>query len=596
MQDTLKEWKLYEAGIKYHESLMSDDKGYYEQIDVNIAFANGDQWRNVKADNISKPMIPIIQKAKQHIIANLTSSDISATIAPLEYNTNGNEEKEQSDIETTDITNAEIRNLLERLKFEFKVREGLSDAFDMGDMCLHSYWDKNAVEFKGADLEQYKGKIEAELVDGPNVLFGNANNPNPQVQPYIIIVGRDLATNLREEAKEYKEKNTSNIQKDIEYNYQAGDAGKIELEEEENGKALYIIYYTKDKKTGTIKASKCVRNAYIYKDIDTKLTRYPIAFMNYRKQKNQYHGRAGATGLISNQIAVNKLLAMVQYSVMKTAFPTLVYDADRIAAPTNEIGVGIGIKNLNPNENIGNVARYLEVGQVSNQVMETIRMITDYTKEMLGINDAAVGNVNPDNTSAMALAEKLSAVPLENVRSNLYELTEQFVDNLIDMISVKYGTRPVVITDKDTKVITMYDFNRLQGLNISKRIDVGAIGYASELSMMKELRDLLELGAINVVEYLERMPENRVPKVKELIENIKDRLALQSAEERQENESKWEQMLAFIETLPVEIQEELKKLPDSELEAAVQQLMEQAPQMEEQQASSNLNQAIGQIV
>ena len=45
------------------------------------------------------------------------------------------------------------------------------------------------------------GKICAEMVDGSNVMFGNANNNEVEKQPYIIIVGRDLAKNLQEEAK-----------------------------------------------------------------------------------------------------------------------------------------------------------------------------------------------------------------------------------------------------------------------------------------------------------------------------------------------------------------------------------------------------------
>ena len=59
-------------------------------------------------------------------------------------------------------------------------------------------------------------------------------------------------------------------------------------------------------------------------------------------------------------------------------------------------------------------------------------------------------------------------------------------------------------------------------------------------------------------------------------------------------------MLAFIETLPIETQNELRKLTDQELEATVDEMMKQAPnqqmQQQEVQANQNLNQAIGQIV
>jgi hypothetical protein len=322
--------------------------------------------------------------------------------------------------------------------------------------------------------------------------------------------------------------------------------------------------------------------------------------MNYKKQKNQYHGRAGATGLVPNQIAINKLLAMIIYSVMKTAFPTLFYNADRMSAPTNEIGKAVPLKNMQVGDNVNNVFAYSEVGQPAAIVMSVIQMIIDQTKDMLGINDAAVGNVNPDNTSAMALAEKLTSVPLENLRSNLYEFTEQVVDNILDMVGTKYGIRPVKVSKGEDTQIVMYDFSKIKNLNINKRIDVGAIGYASELSSLKELKDLLNMGAITVVDYLKRLPEYTIPQVKELVEEIEFRTGQLNAEQQKQKDSKYEQMLAFIETLPIETQNELRKLTDQELEATVDEMMKQAPnqqmQQQEVQANQNLNQAIGQIV
>ena len=588
----LKEWHLYEAGIDYNNAIINGDKSYYEQIDVNIAFANDDQWRNVQAEDISKPMIPIIQKAKQYSIANVCSTNISATISPEEFSSEETPEEMQKEIEAIDMANAEIRNIFDNIKYEYKVREGLADAFDMGDMCLHTYWDADVKPLKGKKYENVEGEIKAELVDGPNVMFGNANNSNPQIQPYIIVVGRDLVTNLQEEATKYKEKET--VIEDTDWEYQPGDNGKIEVEADKYGKALYIIVYKKDKKTGTIKATKLTRSAYIYKDIDTRLHRYPIAWMNWRKQKNQYHGRAGCTGLIPNQIAINKLLAMVIYSVMKTAFPTMVYNADKLSAPTNEIGKAIPLRNMMPNESVREVVGFLEVGEVSNQVTRVIEMIIEHTKDMMGINDAAVGNVRPDNTSAMALAEKLTSVPLENVRSNLYEFTEQFVDNILDMMGCKYGTRPVRISNNENSQYVPFNFDIMKDLNVSKRIDVGAIGYASELSSLKELRDLLEMGAITVVDYLERLPEHQIPERDELVKELRQRMGLMTAEEQMQKEQQWEQMLAFIEMLPIEMQEQLRGLPDAQLEQEVARMMQENPELgQEMQMQQGLDARIG---
>ena len=588
--EVVEEWKQYEAGLAYNNALLLGDKSYYEMIDCNLAFASGDQWRNVKADGISKPMIPVIQKARQHTIANLTSTNISATINPMEYNSDESQMTQQmvEAVNATKVANAEIRNIFDDMKYEFLVREGLGDAFDMGDMCLHIYWDDEAETLKGYSN---KGKICGELVDAPNVMFGNANNNNPQKQPYILLVGRELASTLQAEALKYK--NKIEVEEDSDVQYQASDNAKIEMDVDKYGKALYVIKYYKEK--GKVKATKFVKNAYIYKAEDTSYTKYPVAWMNYKKQKNQYHGRAEVTGMIPNQIAINKLLAMVIYSVMNNAFPTLFYNADRMAQPTNEIGKAVGVRGLNPGESVSNLYAYGQVNQPAAIIVEIINMIVNFTKDMMGINDAATGNVTPDNTSAIALAEKLSSTPLQNVQANLYEFTEQVVDIILDIIGSKYGIRPIKIKEGNNSQIVMYDFNKIGELNYNKTIDVGAIGYASQLSSLKELNDLLKLGAITAVDYIKRLPENTIPERDELVKELEFRLGLQSQEQAKQNQGKWEQMAAFMETLPIETQNELRKLPDNELEAALTQLMEQAPQEQANANQNQLTQMLGQV-
>lgn len=61
-EQVTKDWKLYESGITYNQRLMGSDRNYYNVIDTNIAFASGDQWRNVVADGLPKPVFNIIKE------------------------------------------------------------------------------------------------------------------------------------------------------------------------------------------------------------------------------------------------------------------------------------------------------------------------------------------------------------------------------------------------------------------------------------------------------------------------------------------------------------------------------------------------------
>ena len=67
-----------------------------------------------------------------------------------------------------------------------------------------------------------------------------------------------------------------------------------------------------------------------------------------------------------------------------------------------------------------------------------------YTKECLGATDVQMGNVKPDNTSALMVLQSNSEVPLENIRANLYEWVEDIGAILLDFMGTYYGQRPIL--------------------------------------------------------------------------------------------------------------------------------------------------------
>jgi hypothetical protein len=536
LADKTKDWALYESGKKYNNNLKPN---YYDTVDANLAFFQGDQWRNLDTADMPKPVFNVIKRVIQFFIASLTSSKARLHFEPLLNTDDGNGQE----LTPSDYANAEVENLLEKFKMDFKIKDALFDAAITGDSAAHFYFDIDKQPF-GMQYKDIKGEICMELVDGGNVMFGNANNPKVDAQPYIIIIGRDMVKNLQEEAKKFREdqQDIEAIESDKNYQYQMGDNAKIEVDADEYGKALYIIVYRKDKKTGTIKATKSVESAYIYQDIDTGLTRYPIAWLNWEKQKNSYHGRALCTGILPNQIFINRMFAMVMYHLMMTAFPKAVYNADMIDVWDNEIGSAIGVSGVGTEAPIKNVAGYLEPGNMSAQITQVIDMALNYTKEMLGISDAAMGQIdNPKNTSAIIAVQKSSAIPLENPKANLYEWIEDIGHVLLDMIGTYYGQRPVVMdvptmdpqTQQQTtqKQVVMYDFSQFKDLWLKVRADVGEASYWSEIRALQTMDSLLEQGHIDFIQYLERIPDEYVPKKEQLISEIKENMKNQQQQQ-----------------------------------------------------------------
>jgi hypothetical protein len=590
LADKTKDWQLYLAGVKYNNNLKPN---YYDMTSANWAFFSGDQWRNLETEGMPTPVFNVINRVITFQVASLISSKSRLHFEPLLKTDDG----QKQGLDPSDFANAEVENLFEKFKMDFFIKDALFDAAISSDACAHFYWDVMKKPY-GMQYPDIEGEIERELVDGTNVFFGNANNPKVEAQPYIIISGRDMVKNLQEEAKRYREnqQEIDAIEADKNYEYEMGDNAKIEVDSDEYGKALYIIVYRKKKvnrvkkdpqgnplldengqpiteEVTTITATKSVESAYIYKDIDTGLSRYPVAWLNWEKQKNSYHGRASCTGILPNQISINRMFAMIIYHLMMTAFPKAVYNADYIDTFDNEIGSAIGVSGMDINAPIKNIAGYLEPGNMSAQIVQALDMMMQYTKEMLGISDAAMGQIdNPKNTSAIIAVQKSSAIPLENPKVNLYEWIEDIGHILLDMMGTYYGQRPIVmdvpVTDPQTgeqttqKQVVMYDFSQFKELWLKVKADVGEASYWSEITMMQTLDNLLAQGHVDFIQYLERIPDEYIPRKEELIAEIKENMKNQ----QQENQDKINVSVAFKD-LPLAGQIQLAGMMGIELTA-----------------------------
>jgi len=561
-------WKKYDAMVAYNSSFGKGN--YYEKIKVHFDFYNGDQWGGAsKEEKLPKMTFNIIKRSTDFKIASITSSDIAVNVEPLE---NIPIEGQTDTINPTELINAELKNIFEKINLKNKVKAVLKDGAISGDMCFHILFNPTKQPYRGIAPE-VKGEIEVELVDGINVGFGNANIKDVQKQPYVLIVGRDTVKNLMEEAKLYK--NNVEIKSDDETSYQVNDYAdtEVEIEGDNEGKATYIYVYTKKKdKDGNerVYVSKSTKDVVIYDNVDTGNSRYMVAFKNWYDLKNTYHGRGEVEGIEPNQIAINKMFSLIVYHQMMTAFPPAVYDADVIKSWSNKAGTAFPIKGLlETGRSIKDVAGYLEPANMSANITKTIDLTFQYTKECLGVSDAALGQIDPKNTSAIIAVQKSTAVPLENIKDNLYDLIEQLTLNLLDMMGAKYGPRPVVMTQEDgTRKIVNWDFNKLKGMDLKTSVDVGESTYYSEIATEQTLDNLLSGGFIDFIQYLERIPKERIPNKAELITELK-----QAKEQYMNKNAQYEQMAQWLEKQPQQVQQQIMSLPEEQQEQAIIQMM-----------------------
>ena len=598
-------WQLYEQGRSYNMRLRPDQ---YTLCDTNIEFYAGNQWLHLPATpamaSLPKPVFNIIKRVTNVQVASLMSSGISVNLEPLSYYDGSS--MADPDSNACEFAQAELDNLFDKFKLEYRARDALFDGAQTGDYCAHFYFDPTAIPYGGRLGPHVRGEIRMEPVDGINVMFGNPNSRDAQAQPYILIIGRDTVDNLNDEMRRCRKdvKPYEEVTSDSDTYHQSGIGGKTELVTSDgHGKATYIYLYTKvtkkvkmtDKngdpvmetvfgKDGepvyekdedgnhildsygmpiakrrqkydyvtTVHVSKSTRNCVIFEDTDTGLLLYPIAWGNWEKQKNQYHGRALVTGIVQNQIFINSMFALVMRHMQLQAFPKRLYNADLISQFSNEIGVDIGVRNLQPNQPINQVATTLNGMDMSNQILYVIDKAIEYTKDCLGSTDAQLGSTKIDNTSALMVLDTNSRTPLENVRAGLNEWVEDICAVLLDMMGTYYGARPIVrsrtfeepVIDDATgvplmgqydgqmqiktvsrRVIEEYDFSELKHLYFSSRVDVGAGNTYSQAAMMQTLDNLRRERVIEFIDYLERVPDSVVPRRQELIQKLKGEAA-----------------------------------------------------------------------
>lgn len=505
--------KRYDKGVTFNTQI-----SLYDTVTENENFFIGKQWEGVEANGLPTPVFNFLKRVTLFQIATISSNNLSMQATPL----NSTSQYGLSDLEkVTDVINKQFAELFERNKIVTKVREFMRNAAVDGDGATYSWFDPDMETGQEA-----KGGIVTEIIENTRIIFGNPNERNPQEQPYIIIPMRKQV----EYVKKLAEKN--GVKKDdIDAIRADTEAYDNKMDALTDDRVSMYIYLYRDFDSGTIHSYKCTQNVELEPDKDTELKYYPITWMNWDYIQDCYHGQALISQLLPNQKFVNKAFAMAMISLMTTAYPKIVYDKTRIPKWDSRVGAAIGVNGGDMNS----IAKIIDPAQISPQISQFIDLAVNYTQNFMGASDAALGDTRPDNTSAIIALQRASNAPLELVKLNMYESIEDLGRIYLDMMRVYYGTRyvqvkfltkqemnnqPLGMSIQDANFNTPFDFSILNEIPMSLKLDVGASSYWSEITTVQTLDNLLMQGKIELVDYLERIPEGYVSKKQELIDKL----------------------------------------------------------------------------
>ena len=515
-------WDFYERGLRYNNQIDLE-----ETVRCNENFYVGRQWENVDANGLPTPTFNFIKRVVMFDVATINSDNLKITATPLAHTANTDDL-----IPAANVVNEEFEALTERNELTHLCREFVRNAAVDGDGCMYAYWDADA-----ETGQEQKGEIRTEVLDNTDVYFGNPTDKNVQHQPYIIIRSSLPTRTVKIRAKENKSEEWEDIKPDAEF-MNVMDSAKTT----DDMTTLLLILW-RDDETKTIWGYECTKDAEVKEAWDLEITLYPLVWLNWDYVKNCYHGQAMVTGILNNQIFVNRAWAMSMLSMMKTAYPKYAIDGTRIGALDNRVGGYVKV-----NGDPTNAIKPIDPPSISPQVAQYIELAIDETEKCLGATSVALGDTRPDNTSAIIALQRAAATPIELTKQNLHKAIEDLYRIYLEFMSVYYGKRLVdtEVSDKMGDVFAFagmempetiqdyFDFSTLKDHPMSLKLDVGASSYYSEIASINTLDNLfIQAKAISLEQYLERIPDGYIPDRRGLIQDIKQQQQQQMMMEQQ---------------------------------------------------------------
>ena len=513
-------YQEFQTGQQYKSAI-----GLYDTYAQNEDFYVGRQWEGVDADDLDKPVVNFLRRVVSMHIAKVVSTDWGVRFKTFIDN-------DENDAISRMLSD-QVDQVVERLDLKAMARVAQRNECVDGDSCI--YFDFDADAESGMDVP---GAVTAEILENINVYFGNRYSRDVQSQPYLILHQRRFLSDVQDEARAngVNESDVASI---------TGDNDEHQMEQG-SPHDLVTVLIKLWKEGGTVRAIKVVKDLVIRKEWDTGLKLYPIAWGSWEIVKSSYHGQAMLTGLIPNQIAMNKAWAGVLWQIQKTGFAQPV--VNRNVIPDWDGSPGQMIEARGPAANVRDALMYLEAAPVPVSVINAMDSLMSTTRDCMGASDATMGDVNPNNASAIIALQQADEQPLELRKQAFHGYVESMCRIIADIIRARYGKRKVQmnVTTYDElgnasteKTLKTFDFSTLDQLQMTMRVDVGASSLYSEQLQVQTASNLFTTGIIDdpakLAIYLKIMPEKYIPSVQTLTQYCESLLRQRMQEYNQED-------------------------------------------------------------
>lgn len=514
-------WLLYEKGIDY-----LNKKRLVARTDRNWNFYSGKQWEGIDTGGQELPFLNFIKPTIKHKVSTVSQNNMVAHFSDAE----GNED---------------MAEVYERLDQKFSASWEHSNM----DMVLWSTIKDAAVTGDGILYFGTEDMSDVQQLPNTSVLYGDESESNIQKQPYLIIHQRLTVKTVREMARRngLDEEQISLIVADTDTENLVGNRDEVEDHSHSDNSKVTVLFYFK-KVDGVVNIAKCTKGV-IFEELhpisvinpDGKygrgLSLYPLLKISWEDFPNDARGVSEVEQLIPNQLEVNKTLARRSMIIKLTAYPRLAYAAEGILNPEDLEKVGKPLEvNTGGAQSISQAIAYLNPAQSNNDPKNFADDLMEYSQELSGSGETAMGNINPNRVAASAIIaiRDQAALPLNEQVAKMKTFVEDYAKLAVEMwAAYNPNGMDVLVTTSDP--LTGEDVQRMQtitkedwdNLKPTVRIDTSQDNPWTKEAEQNWLDNVLDKQYINFEEYIDASPEHGiVPKNK--MDNI---LAKRKAQE-----------------------------------------------------------------
>lgn len=500
-------WILYQRLLNFMQR-----RNIFSDTDLNSRMYNGDQWAGLKVSGIEKIQYNFIKPIVKHKVSNITSNLFAINYSP------------------ENIDNADFLEPAQKLCELLNKRASKVWDMDFMDKKVKKWAKQAAINDEAVAYVTYDFKTDNpvnEIISKNDIMYGNENEDEIQLQPYIIVRQRKTVIELQKMAEEEqidKEFVKNAIITDNDTSTVAGDSGKDEVDE----KCWLITKFYR--KNGTVHFTQATQYCEIKTERNMGTTLYPLAHFNWEDQEGNARGIGEVRQLIPNQLETNKTAMRRALTVKNTAYPSKVVNIDLVENPNdaNKIGALIKFKGMGTQVRASDVFTNTQPAQMSSDSEKVQTEMITYSRELNNAGEATTGSINPESASGKAILAVQNAQnqPLNDQLIGLKSFIEDIARIWFEMWKV-YAKNGLVIQTEETNSVTnetvsnfvTVDNYLLEALSTSVKVDITPRGafdkYAQELS----LENLFTAGKITFEEYVESLDTDSVmPKVK--LENI----------------------------------------------------------------------------